>query len=95
MLTHGIPPDFCGGVDLFIQPYAIEPVSSLSAQAIGYDGVHCREPAGTGPVVFKVHSLDLPIMYKHIVTSDEMKKMQEVHRRSAALTPTVRSPGVL
>ena len=36
MVTHGIPPDFRGGVHLFIPPYAIESVPSLSAHAIPY-----------------------------------------------------------
>ena len=36
VLTHGIPPDFRGGVHLFIPPYAIGPVPSLSGHAFSY-----------------------------------------------------------
>ena len=35
-LTHGIPPDFHGAVHLFMPPYVIESVSSLSGHAIAY-----------------------------------------------------------
>ena len=35
-------------------PYAIGSVPSLSGHAFAYDGVHCRESAGTGPVNLKV-----------------------------------------
>ena len=36
VLTHGISPDFRGGVHLIIQPYAIGSVPSLSSHAIAY-----------------------------------------------------------
>ena len=36
MLTHGIPSDFPSGVNLFIPPYAIGSVPSLSGHAIAY-----------------------------------------------------------
>ena len=36
VLTHGIPPDFRGGVHLFIPIYAIGSVPSLSGHAIAY-----------------------------------------------------------
>ena len=52
--THRLPPDFRGGVQLVIPPYAIGSVPALSGHAICTDGVHCRESAGTGPVVLKV-----------------------------------------
>ena len=45
MLTRGISPDFRGGV-------RVHRVTQL-----GPDGVHCRESAGTGPVVLKVVSV--------------------------------------
>ena len=48
--THGIPPALRDGVHFFVPPYAIGSVPSVS----GTDGVHCRESAGTGPVVLKV-----------------------------------------
>ena len=47
----GIPPDFRGGVHTFTQPYAIVSVSSYRVTQLRTDGVHCRESAGTGPVV--------------------------------------------
>ena len=34
VLTHGVPPDFRGGVYLFIPPYVIGPVPSISVHAI-------------------------------------------------------------
>ena len=36
VLTHGIPPDFCGVVHLFLSPIAIKTVPSLSGHAIAY-----------------------------------------------------------
>ena len=54
VLTHGIPPDFRGGVYLFIPPYVIGSVPSYRVTQLRPDGVHCRESAGTGPVVRKV-----------------------------------------
>ena len=36
VLTYGIPPDFRGGVHLFIPPYAIGPVRGLSGHAVAY-----------------------------------------------------------
>ena len=36
VLTHGIPPDFRGGVHVFVQPLAIGSVPSLSGHAIAY-----------------------------------------------------------
>ena len=59
MLTRGIPPDFLGGVHLFIPPYVIGSVPSLSSHAIlRTDDVHYLESASTGPVVLKV----VPVM---------------------------------
>ena len=56
MLTHEIPPDFRGGVHLFIlnrhTPSGQSRVNRVTQ--LRTDGVHCREFAGTGPVVLKV-----------------------------------------
>ena len=57
MLTHGIPPDYCGGVHLFIYlnhhtPSGQPRVDRFTQLRTG--GVHCRESAGTGPVVLKL-----------------------------------------
>ena len=56
MLTHGILPDFRGGVHYFFLnrhtpsgQYRVNRVSPLLT-----DGVPCRKSAGTGPVVLKV-----------------------------------------
>ena len=56
VLTYKIPPEFRGGVHLFIYNH-----HTLSGQSRVYrvtqlrtDGVHCRESAGTGPVNLKV-----------------------------------------
>ena len=55
VLTHGIPPTFPDGVHSFISSTAIGSIPSLyQLSQLRTDGVHCREPAGTGPVVFKV-----------------------------------------
>ena len=55
--TYGIPPEFHGGVHLFI--YNRHTPSGQSrvyrvTQIMRTDGVHCRESAGTGPVNLKV-----------------------------------------
>ena len=59
LYTHGTPPDFRGGVHLFIYTaieYAIGPVPSLSGHAAIVHRWHSlpRESADTGPVVLKV-----------------------------------------
>ena len=54
--AHGIPPDFRGGVHLFIlnrhTPSGQSRVYRVTQ--LRNDGVHCRESAGTGPVNLKV-----------------------------------------
>ena len=56
VLTYGIPPEFRGGVHLFI--YNRHTPSGQSrvyrVTQMRTDGVHCRESAGTGPVNLKV-----------------------------------------
>ena len=56
VLTNGIPPEFRGGVHLFI--YNRHTPSGQSrvyrVTQMRTDGVHCRESAGTGPVNLKV-----------------------------------------
>ena len=56
VLTHRIPPEFRGGVHLFIlnrhTPSAQSRVYRVTQ--LRTDGVHCRESAGTGPVNLKV-----------------------------------------
>ena len=56
VLTYGIPPEFRGGVHLFI--YNRHTPSSQSrvyrVTQLRTDGVHCGEFAGTGPVNLKV-----------------------------------------
>ena len=42
VLTHGIPPNFCGGAHLIEPPYAIGSVPSLSGHALAY---RWRSPA--------------------------------------------------
>ena len=54
VLTHGIPPDFHGGVHLFKSPYAIGSVRVNRVTKLRTDDVYCRESAGTGSVVLKV-----------------------------------------
>ena len=54
MLIHGIPPEFRGGVHLFILSYAIGSVRAYRAKQLRTDGVHSQESTGTGPVVLKV-----------------------------------------
>ena len=58
VLTHGIPPDFCDGVHLFKFIYTalrhrVSP-EFIGVTQLRTDDVHCREPAGTGPVVLKI-----------------------------------------
>ena len=56
MLTHEIPPDFRGGVHLFIKNRHTSSGQSRVNRVtqLRTDGAHCRESAGTGPVVLKV-----------------------------------------
>ena len=62
VLTYGIPPEFRGGVYLFIYIYLfIYNRHTPSGQSrvhrvtqLRTDGVHCRESAGTGAVNLKV-----------------------------------------
>ena len=50
VLTRGIPPDFRGNAHLFIRPYAIGSVPSLSGHAIAYRWRSLPESTRTGPV---------------------------------------------
>ena len=56
VLTCGIPPEFRGGVYLFMlnrhTPSGLSRVYRVTQ--LRTDGVHCRESAGTGPVNLKV-----------------------------------------
>ena len=56
VLTHGIPPEFRGGVHLFIYNHHTPSGQSrvYRVTQLCTDGVYCRESAGTGPVNFKV-----------------------------------------
>ena len=53
VLTYGIPPELRGRVNLFIQnrhtPSGLSRVYRVTQ--LRTDGVHCRESAGTGPIV--------------------------------------------
>ena len=55
--TYGIPPEFRGGVHLFVLNRHTPSVQSRVyrvTHCLRTDGVHCREFAGTGPVNLKV-----------------------------------------
>ena len=55
VLTYGIPPEFCGGVYLFIK-YRHTPSGQSRVYRVTQlrtDGLHCRESAGTGPANLK------------------------------------------
>ena len=53
--THGITPDFRGGVQVLTPLTAVVPVPTLSDYVIRTDDYACcREYTGTGPVVLKV-----------------------------------------
>ena len=56
VLTYGVPPEFRGGVHIFIlnrhTPSGQSQVYRVTQ--LRTDGVHCRESAGTGPVNHKV-----------------------------------------
>ena len=56
MLAYGIPPEFRGGVYLFIYNRHMPSGQSrvYRVAQLRTDGVHCRESAGTGPVNHKV-----------------------------------------
>ena len=56
VLTHGIPPGFRGGIHLFYLNRHT-PSGQFRVYRVTQwrtSGVHCRESAGTGPVVLKV-----------------------------------------
>ena len=54
MLTHGIPPDF-GGL-IYLNRHTPSGQSRVyRVTQLHTDGVHCRESAGTGPVVLEVN----------------------------------------
>ena len=56
VLTYGIPPEFRGGVHLFILYRHMSSGQSRVYRVahLRTDGVHCRESAGIGPVNLKV-----------------------------------------
>ena len=53
MLTHGFPPAFRDGIRIHLQPPS-GPCRVHRVTQLRIDGVHCRESAGSGPVVLKV-----------------------------------------
>ena len=75
VLTYGIPPDFRGGVHLivFLPPYAMVSVPSLSGHAIAYQwrSLHYRESADTGPVNLKVVEFQTGAVLPWQVTMDQ------------------------
>ena len=56
VLTYGIPPEFRGGVHIFIFNRHTPSCQSrvYRVTQLCTDGVHCQESAGTGPVNLKV-----------------------------------------
>ena len=56
VLIYGIPPEFRGGVHLFVYNRHAPPGQSRVYRftQLRTDGVHCRESAGTGPVNLEV-----------------------------------------
>ena len=57
VLTYEIPPEFRGGVHLFIYSNRHTPSGQSRVYRVTQlrtDGVHCREFAGTGPLDLKV-----------------------------------------
>ena len=56
VLTYEIPPEFRGGVRLFIYNRHVPSGQSrvYRVTQLRTDGVHCRESTGTGPVNLKV-----------------------------------------
>ena len=56
VFTYGIPPEFRGGVDLFIHNRHTPSGQSrvYRVTQLRTDGVYCRESTGTGPVNLKV-----------------------------------------
>ena len=54
MLTPGIPPAFHDGVHLFIPRAPLGQSRVFRVTQLRTDVVHCRESAGSGPVVLKV-----------------------------------------
>ena len=62
---YEIPHDFRGGVDLFQPPYAIGSVRGYRVTQLRTDSVHCRESAGTGPVVLKIVPVSCTVLPLH------------------------------
>ena len=54
VLTHGIPPDVHGGVYIFYHHTPSGQTRVYRVTQLRTDGLHCRESAGTGPVVLRV-----------------------------------------
>ena len=52
--TYGIPPEFRGGVHFLFKTAIRHRVSLGFIGSRNCNGVHCQEPAGTGPVNLKV-----------------------------------------
>ena len=54
VLTTGIPPDVHGGVYIFYHHTPSGQTRVYRVTQLRTDGLHCRESAGTGPVVLRV-----------------------------------------
>ena len=72
VLTYGIPPEFRGGVHLFILDHHTPLGSSrvYGVTQLRANGVHCRESGGTRPVVLKVVPATGPAILQ--VTMDQI-----------------------
>ena len=68
---YGIPPEFRGGVQLFISIAIRHRVSPefiflyCPVTQLRTDGIHCRESAGTGPVNLKVVTVRVAALAGH------------------------------
>ena len=72
VLTYGIPPEFRGGVHLFIsnRHTPLGQCRFYRVMQLRTDAVHCRESAGTGPVNLKVVSSNRLLPWQ--VTRDQL-----------------------
>ena len=73
VLTYGIPPEFRGGVHLFIYFKRHTPSGQSRVYRVTQlrtNGVHCRESAGTGPVNLKVVRSKRVLLWQ--VTMDQL-----------------------
>ena len=77
-LTYGIPPEFRGASIYLFKTVIRHRVSPEFIGSRNYDGVHCRESAGTGPVNLQVVPNEWQVTMDQFICAPQVGSMLKV-----------------